>query len=194
MAIQNYSDLITAIDSFTVNAGAPADLCVALAEEALRPLLKHRLMEEKVTTNVSAGQSPELPADFQEARAILLDGERIRPLSFQNDNLARCDLGYVVTGNTIEIRPVPSTDYVVELYYYQRLPSLSVSNPTNWLITNFPTVYLRASLAQAYHWLKDFDAEQAEKDLTSDALSAVVRDHTRSTMYGNTIIEELSSW
>jgi hypothetical protein len=103
-------------------------------------------------------------------------------------------LGYVLTGTTLEIRPTPKEDYQFDLYYYQRLPSLSPTVTTNWLLTYFPTVYLRASLAQAYHWLKDADAEQAEKDLTSDALGAVVRDHTRATVYGNTLIEELPSW
>ncbi|KWV45672.1 hypothetical protein AS026_15820 [Rhizobium altiplani] len=193
MAIQTYSDLLSAIESYTVGAGAPGDLCVMLAEEALRPILTHYRMEKKVTLAVPAGESPTLPADFQEARRILVNGQRVNLLSFQNDNLG-CDLGYVVTGTTLEIRPAPSTDYSVDLYYYERLPSLSTANPTNWLITYFPTVYLRASLAQAYHWLKDFDAEQGEKDLTSDALSAVVKDNLRVTAYGNTIIEELSSW
>ncbi|PDS75437.1 hypothetical protein [Rhizobium sp. L43] len=194
MALQTYSDLISAIDSYTVSAGAPADLCITLAEEALRPLLKHYLMEKKQTLNVLAGQSPTLPDDYQEGRAILVNGCYAKPLSFRNPNLNTGELGYVVTGNTLEIRPVPSTDYVVDLYYFARLPALSDTNPTNWLLTRFPTVYLRASLAQAYHWLKDPDAEQAEKNLTSDALSAVQRDHTLATASGNTIIEELSNW
>lgn len=193
MALQTYSDLISAIDSYTVAAGAPADLCIMLAEEALRPLLKHYLMEKKQTLNVAAGQSPTLPADYQEGHAILVNGCYAKPLSFRNPNQS-VELGYVVTGNTLEIRPVPATDYVVDLYYYARLPALSDTNPTNWLLTRFPTVYLRASLAQAYHWLKDPEAEQAEKDLTSDALSAVTRDHTLATTSGNTIIEELSNW
>ncbi|WP_018897166.1 hypothetical protein [Rhizobium sp. 2MFCol3.1] len=192
MAIQSYSDLISAIDSYTVGAGAPGDLCVMLAEEALRPLLKHYRMEKKLTQTVPGGTSPSLPEDFQEARAILVNGKRPRPLSFQNTDPST--LGYVLTGTTLEIRPVPTEDYQFDLYYYQRLPSLSATNTTNWLLTYFPTVYLRASLAQAYHWLKDAAAEQGEKDLTSDALSAVVRDHNRAAVYGNTIIEELPSW
>jgi len=194
MAIQSYSDLIAAIDSYTVSAGAPGDLCVMLAEEALRPLLKHYRMEQKVSQIVPGGTSPTLPDDFQEARAFLIDGKRPRPLSFQNSNFDGSHLGYVLTGTTLELRPVPTEDYQFDLYYYQRLPSLSPTNTTNWLLTYFPTVYLRASLAQAYHWLKDAAAEQAEKDLTSDALSAVVRDHMRATVHGNTLIEELPSW
>ncbi|WP_018898899.1 hypothetical protein [Rhizobium sp. 2MFCol3.1] len=192
MAIQSYSDLISAIDSYTVGAGAPGDLCVMLAEEALRPLLKHYRMEKKITQTVPGGTSPSLPDDFQEARAVVINGKKPRPISFQNSDPSA--LGYVLTGSTLEIRPVPTTDYQFDLYYYARLPSLSPTQTTNWLLTYFPTVYLRASLAQAYHWLKDDKAEQMEKDLTNDALSAVVRDHTRASVYGNTIIEELSSW
>ena len=192
MALQTYSELLSAIDSYSMWPGSPNELFVELAEEALRPLLKHRLMEKHVVLSAPAGASPELPTDFQEARAILLNGSALRPLSFHQ--LTPNSVGYVVTGDSLEVRPAPATDYSVDLYYYAKLPALSNQNPTNWLLTNFPTVYLRACLAQLYHWAKDPAAEQAEKDLTSDALSAVVKDHNRSTMYGNTIIEELSSW
>ncbi len=194
MALQTYSDLISAVDSYSTWPGAPTDLFVSLAEEALRPLLTHRLMEKKITISVPAGENAQLPDDFQEARSILVNGHPVDLLSFQNHNFGASSFGYVITGNSLEVRPAITSDYSVDLSYYQRLPALSLTNQTNWLMTNFPTVYLRATLAQLYHWAKDDKAEQIEKDLTSDALSAVVRDHARTTMYGNTIIEELSSW
>lgn len=192
MAIQTYSDLISAVDSETTFAGAPIENCIVLAEEALRPMLKHYRMEKKVTLTVPANTSPELPADLQELRAILVNGELIRPLSFQNRQPTA--MGFIITGSKIDIRPAPATDYQVELDYYERLPALSNDNPTNWLLTYFPTVYLRAASAQVYHWLKDKKSEDSERELTGLALSAVSEDHKRVTMYGNTIIEELSSW
>lgn len=192
MAIQTYADLISAVDSETTFAGAPIENCIVMAEEALRPMLKHYRMEKNVTLTVPANTHPALPADLQELRAILVNGELIRPLSFQNRQPDA--MGFIITGSTIEIRPVPSTAYTVELNYYERLPSLSNENPTNWLLTYFPTVYLRAASAQVYHWLKDKKSEDSERELTGLALSAVSEDHKRVTMYGNTIIEELSSW
>lgn len=194
MAIQTYSDLISAVDSETTFAGAPIEQCIQLAEEALRPMLKHYRMEKSDTLTVPANTSPLIPDDMQELRAILVDGQQIKPLSFHNRVSGHCDRGYVITGNKIEIRPVPATDYTVELFYYERLPSLSNASPTNWLLTHFPTVYLRAASAQVYHWLKDKKAEDSERELTGLALSAVSEDHKRVTMSGNPIIEELSSW
>lgn len=194
MTIQTYAELISAVDSETTFAGAPIEQCIQLAEEALRPMLKHYRMEKSERLTVPANTSPLIPDDMQELRGILVDGQQIKPLSFHNRNSDLYNRGYVITGNNIEIRPAPATDYQVELYYYERLPALSNSNPTNWLLTYFPTVYLRAASAQVYHWLKDKKAEDGERELTGLALSAVADDHKRVTMYGNTIIEELSSW
>ncbi|MNN98291.1 hypothetical protein D3C81_2176490 [compost metagenome] len=39
--------------------------------------------------------------------------------------------------------------YSLELTYRQRIPTLSVSNTTNWLLTNWPNAYLYASLLAA---------------------------------------------
>ena len=194
MTIQTYADLISAVDSETTFAGAPIEQCIQLAEEALRPMLKHFRMEKSVTLTVPANTSPDLPDDLQELRAILVDGQQVKPLSFHNRNTDLYSRGYVITGSKIEIRPAPATEYTVELSYYERLPALSNANPTNWLLTHFPTVYLRAASAQVYHWLKDKKAEDGERELTGLALSAVADDHKRVTMSGNTIIEELSSW
>jgi hypothetical protein len=39
--------------------------------------------------------------------------------------------------------------------YYAQIPSLSVSNTTNWLLTEAPDVYLYATLIQSAPYLKE---------------------------------------
>ena len=39
------------------------------------------------------------------------------------------------------------------LYYYQKVTALSVANTSNWLLTNFPNLYLFGSLVAAEAYL-----------------------------------------
>ncbi|TQX87144.1 MULTISPECIES: hypothetical protein [unclassified Rhizobium] len=194
MALQTYADLTSAVASFSLWPNAPIPMFIALAEEAIRPVLKHRLMETTITLSVVGGSSPTLPDDYQEIRAVLYNGYPIKPVSFYRTSKACSETGYVITGNTLQILPTPADDYTIDLYYYQRLPALTDANQTNWLMANFASVYLHATLAQLYHWAKDSDAEAKEKSLLGESLTVMARDHTRTTQYGNTIIEELSGW
>ena len=41
------------------------------------------------------------------------------------------------------------------LSYYRRFPSLMAESDTNWLLENFPTIYLYSALIEAYAHLKD---------------------------------------
>ena len=45
--------------------------------------------------------------------------------------------------------------YNASLVYYARVPTLSVSNTTNWLLTEAPDVYLYGALVHSAPYLKD---------------------------------------
>jgi hypothetical protein len=55
---------------------------------------------------------------------------------------------YTIVGDAIQLGPTPDAVYTVSLDYYQRFAALSTT-PTNWLLTNHPSVYLFAALAEA---------------------------------------------
>lgn len=52
----------------------------------------------------------------------------------------------------LELAPVPDTVYTTTLYYYQKIPALA-TNSTNWLLTNFPQIYLFGSLVASEAFL-----------------------------------------
>ena len=60
-----------------------------------------------------------------------------------------------MTAGELEVYPTPDGDYTVELYYYSRIPELSDSNTTNWLLEYFPDAYLYGSLVHSAPYLKD---------------------------------------
>lgn len=61
--------------------------------------------------------------------------------------------GYITLVGKLEIAPSPDYAYTMPLYYYQKIPPL-VTNPTgNWLLTNFPDIYLFGSLVASEAFL-----------------------------------------
>lgn len=60
--------------------------------------------------------------------------------------------GFVNLTGKLELAPVPDSIYNINLYYYQKIPSLA-ANSTNWLLTNFPQIYLFGSLVAAEAYL-----------------------------------------
>lgn len=64
---------------------------------------------------------------------------------------------YTIIGNTIRIIPPPDTNSptMLDLWYFAQLTNLSTTSPTNWVLTNFPDLYLYGSLAHTAPYLKN---------------------------------------
>jgi hypothetical protein len=56
---------------------------------------------------------------------------------------------YAISGSSLLIAPAPDSAYAIRLTYKQAIPALSDANPTNWLLTRHPDLYVAASLAMA---------------------------------------------
>jgi hypothetical protein len=62
---------------------------------------------------------------------------------------------YTVVGSQLEFIPTPDTQYEGELTYYAKIPALSDSNTSNWLLTYAPDLYLYGALIEAEPYLKN---------------------------------------
>ncbi len=60
--------------------------------------------------------------------------------------------GFLLLASKVELAPVPDIAYTLTHYYYQKIPALA-SNSTNWLLTNFPQLYLFGSLVASEAYL-----------------------------------------
>jgi len=103
-----------------------------------------------------------LPSDWLETRNLEVeDEEQRRPLQLvtmqESDKIkgeaAKGALFYVVHGGSLEIKPFVSEPMLLEMTYYARLPALSASNLTNWLLDTWPDLYLYASLLHSAPYL-----------------------------------------
>ncbi|WP_373413709.1 hypothetical protein [Ensifer aridi] len=150
---------------------------VGLAELKLNRGL--RVADMEVTDDISlADGDGTLPGDFLEAREVKnAAGIPIRAVSLQQltssymDRSGMSPTGYAIVGNTIKARPISDQDLTVT--YYGKIPALTRTNPTNWLLQKAPDVYLFALVNEIAIWAKDVDGAQAAQQLMMLALSGL---------------------
>jgi hypothetical protein len=82
---------------------------------------------------------------------------------------------YAVVGQQIILGPVPDAEYSILLDYYQRIPGLSEDNPTNWLLTAYPDIYLWGSLCMAEAFLRDDSRLSVWKSAWDEATAEINR-------------------
>ncbi|MNJ22494.1 hypothetical protein D3C77_168650 [compost metagenome] len=161
MSITNYSDLQASVASWLNRGDLTANIpdFITLGESQLSRDLKARQMEAKTTLSTVAGvNSVALPTDMLGMRRFQVSGTYNQPLSYRSpdeqsidfaDNSSGQPIVFTVIGENAELAPIPDAVYALELTYRQRIPALSISNPTNWLLANWPDAYLFASLIAA---------------------------------------------
>lgn len=129
-----------------------------------------RQMETAYTFTPALGTIT-LPTDFLAARAVYWTGESpAKKLSqtFLQDADIPGTFGipesYLILGSGLSIRPVDSSADDVVLYYWQKLPALSDSQITNWLLNEYPDLYLFGSLVESCAFGEHDDYLQVWRD------------------------------
>jgi hypothetical protein len=161
MSITNYAELQASVASWLNRGDLSANITdfITLAEAQLSTDLKTRQMEAKTTLlTVAAVNTVALPTDMLEMRRLRVVGTYNQTLSYRTpdeisidfaDNSSGQPIVFTVIGENAELAPIPDAEYSLELTYQRRIPALSVSNDTNWLLTSWPNAYLYAALLAA---------------------------------------------
>lgn len=160
----NYGQLKSALSGWTqrTDMGAIAPTLIQLAEA--RIAREFRLQNQVTVTTLTANAaSIALPADFLEFKALVYadysPAVKIGTLEKVLDERARISgdrpTTAVVAGGQLQLGPVPGSSYTINAAYYARFPALSADTDTNWLLTNYPSVYLFAALAEAQPYMMD---------------------------------------
>ena len=167
MTIATYSDLQTSVTNWLHRSDLSAYVpdFIALAEAKLSSDITARSMEARTTLSTTASNAyVTLPTDMLEMRRLKVqksDGS-VQVMSYRTPD--ELDIEYAtgqtgmpavftVTGSQIQVAPVPDGVYTLELIYLQRIPALSNSNTTNWLLTNWPNAYLYGALCAAQPYI-----------------------------------------
>jgi hypothetical protein len=157
MAITSYPELQTAIgnwlDHNLFTARVPE--FIALFEAAANRRLRVREQEASANLTPSSG-AVALPVDYLSWRRVTWSGPTRLELEYVHPSYlqaaypsAPSDVPRIFTieGSSLKIRPV--NDAMLEFDYFQKVPALSDSVSTNWLLSAHPDLYLFGSLVEA---------------------------------------------
>jgi hypothetical protein len=187
MAITTYATLQTAIAAWLHRDDLSALVpdFITLAETTMNGDIDARSMEARTTLTASAGSNlVTLPTDMLEMRRLtLMTSDPVRVLEYKTPEQLVADNpwlaaqaepdSFTVIAGSIELNSTPDSAYSLELIYRQKIPALSVSNTTNWLLTANPNCYLFGSLLQAAPYIQDDARLPVWQKMYADAVDTV---------------------
>jgi hypothetical protein len=199
MSISTYAELKTAAANW-LRRGGDSDYVervpelIALAEAQFNRDLRHRSMETTTDLTLSASvKTVALPSDYIETRALVLQTTPLRVLTFVtptqlDTNWASGGTGvpseYTIIGSNIKLGIAPDSGYTLEQTYYQKIPALSDSATTNWLLTSHPDLYLYGALLQAAPYMSDDERVPVWGAFYDRAKEGIENDASRSAWSG----------
>ena len=150
----NRDDLTSIIPSF-----------ITIAEAKFNRKLRVRQMVKRATATLDTAFFA-FPSDFLQAKEFQLNTNPITYLEFvtekQGDLMRQNSIVasgqpkyYTIVGTQLEVIATPGSSYTGELTYYGKIPALSDSNTSNWLLAYAPDLYLYGALMEAAPYLKD---------------------------------------
>jgi|SRR5579864_2625624 len=167
MALATVSDLQASIATWLrrYDLGGQIPDFITLAEANMNRILRtsRQLASAPITI---ANQFEPLPAEMRMMRTLRLTSgtgrmlnpatvEQMQKLMAVNTTLYMEPRSYVRGGDQLQFWPVPDQAYTALMEYQLQIPPLNQANPTNWILTDHPDVYLFGALAAAYAFLKN---------------------------------------
>jgi len=198
MALANYSDLKTSVSTWLDRTDLDTVLpdLITLAEASLNRTLRHRLMLQRSNASIDA-EYTSLPSDFLEMKALQINGDPVRSLEYLtpqqmdvSDSSYRTNakpLFFSVIKDYFQVLPVPDATYTGELIFYSRIPALSDSQTTNWLLDDHPDIYLYGTLRQASPYLREDERMAVWESLYAARYAEAQAESERTETYGSSL-------
>ena len=166
MAISTYAELQSSIGDW-LNRDDLTNVIpdfITLAEAQFNRSVRHRKMVMRATATISSRYSA-TPGDWLHTIQLHLQTDPIQPLEYvteetMNEQRAKSSAGgrptrFTMVGTEYEVNPGPDDNYIAEVVYYAKVPPLSATNTTNWMLELSPDIYLYGALIQSAPYLKD---------------------------------------
>lgn len=175
---------------------------IALAEAKFNRKLRARQMIKRATATVDT-QFFAYPPDWLEAKEFILNTNPITYLKFVTDAQANelrstsiiapgKPAYYTIVGSQIEVIGTPDTTYTGELTYYAKIPALSDSNTSNWLLAYAPDLYLYGALIESAPYLKDDERLAVWSQLYNDSKADIEIADQRASVSSTPVVRARS--
>jgi hypothetical protein len=188
MTIQTYSDLQSAIANWIARADLATNIpdFIALFESAANRRLRLRQQESAVTLAPSSGVAT-LPADYLAWRRLTWTGQFPRELEYVHPSYLHAlyptlPTGaprlFTIEGGNLTVAPTDSTALTFD--YFQKIPALSSTTTSNWLLATAPDLYLFGALAEAHGFVKDAESLALWKSRRDELFDEIERLDTKT--------------
>lgn len=156
MAISTRAELRTAIKSWSKRSemsDSTLDDFITLAHSEIMSRARIRAMETRDQAFTISSDLTNLPTGFREFRSVQRTAPSSGPMELYTPSVAakaydRSDAStpmfYMIEGG--QIRTVPGGSATLEVVYYADLDDFAADGETNWILTNYPGIYLFGSL------------------------------------------------
>lgn len=190
MALSTFSGLKTAVANWT-HRDDLYDIApdfITLVENRINRSLRVIQQEEiaLLTVDTTAGYTygfAALPTDFLAVRTIYVESSPIQELTYvtpnEMDRLSQSGqplAHYTISRDQIRLDGTSSSN--IYLNYYAKVAALSVSNETNWLVDQYPDVYLYGVLAEAFSYCQADDQATKYGQLFIDSIDSLQRSNS----------------
>lgn len=197
MAIANYTELQQEIGDWFHRGDLTAKIPVfiQLGEAYLNRKVRAMDMETRATLNTGTiSRYVPFPDRFLEMISLSLkDGDNWDEISFVDSSVFR----EFVQGDTTQSKPtlftakdeiefnfVPDAVYQLEAHYLKKYDI--VADSTNWLLTNYPDLYLYASILSGSMYIKNDSRVAGIKGLMDEAIRELNKQEARKR--GNNLV------
>ena len=199
MALTSYSTLKTSIANWLNRSDLSdeiADDFIVLTEADLNSKLRIRKMVNQTTITIDS-ETESVPTGFLQIRNFyILSGATKHPLRYvapsHMDQLRGTSTSgtpevYTILGDTFRFSPKPDSSYTGYLNYYKKFDALTVSNTSNWILTDHPAIYLYGSLFHAANFLGGIEPSQVQQwqQMYSTAMERLERNDREDQFSGS---------
>jgi hypothetical protein len=168
MTITNYSTLQSTIADYLNRSDLTAVIptFIQLAEAQINRDVRHYEMEARANAQQDAGDEyMQTPANWLENIRAHVTGTGTTPLDLISrqamadkragaEDMTGRPQYYAMADGQFQLYPTPDAEYQIELLFYEKIPALA-SNTTNWLLEEYPDVYLYGSLIHSAPYLQE---------------------------------------
>jgi hypothetical protein len=195
MALTNYNDLVTTVESYLARSDLTSIIptFVMLAQQRMTRDLRTREML-RVATTPTTDATVELPPDFLELRDIHFQGNPPITLEYQSPdlffrNLLTSTSGkpyyYTLIDNELQFAPAVDSSYTLQMLYYAEPTFISTTQATNAFSLNYPDALLYATLAESEPYLMNDSRIQVWATMYDRAIANIMNNDIGSK-YPNT--------
>lgn len=182
MALDTYANLQAAIASLLNRSDLTAAIqdFIALAEADMNRKVRHWRMETRDDAFTVDGRFEDVPADWLETVRFALatdPPQRLELVSIDmmqearwSDSSAGKPRFYAHVGGKFEFYPTPEDAYTGELVYLAKIPALTDSATSNWVLTHHPDAYLYGAAVHSAPYLVEDARLPVWAELYRDAL------------------------